>query len=257
MGVVVSVSGVAVGVAVGVVVVGGVDVWGVVGTGSGRVVLEWVMGMAVEGGAGVLGLALPSAPVVGAVGLRPVCAVLGPVVPSGGRGGSVRCVSWLMGVSGVHRCVEDAVESRASFHSLPLVPCFGVAHAFHISLHTCGSSVPAGCPAAFWMTLVPLPAPCPGIVCGPLLHPECLQWVLGSLPSSPTLRVGSSAPASGRCFLFPPALRGMGSWWPCPRAGACAWLRGLLEPLHPEACGSLSEGGHGGRLLGSGGLGDV
>ena len=101
--VVVSLSGVAVGLVVPVVVVvGGVDVWGVVGTGSGRVVLEWVMGMAVEGGAGVLGLALPSAPMVGAVGLRPVCAVLGPVVPSGGRGGSVRCVSWLMGVSGVH-----------------------------------------------------------------------------------------------------------------------------------------------------------
>ena len=133
----------------GVVVVGGVDVWGVVGTGSGRVVLEWVVGMAVEGGAGVLGLALPSAPVVGAVGRRPVCAVLGPVVSSGGRGASVRCVSWLMGVSGVHRCVEDAVESRALFHSLPLVPCFGVAHGFHISLHTCGSSVPAGVSSSF------------------------------------------------------------------------------------------------------------
>lgn len=215
-------------------------------------------GAGVEGGSGVLGLALPWAPAVGAVGRRPVCAVLGPVVPSGGCEGSVRTVSSLEGVSGLHRCVEDAVGSRGVM-SLPPPRCPALRSPTPSTL----ASAPVtlvyllGCPAAFWVTLVPLPAPCPGIVCGPLLHPECLRWVLGSLPSSPTLRVGSSALVSGKCFLFPLALRGMGSWWPCPQAGACAWLRGLLDPWHPEACGSLCEGGRGGRLLGSSGLGDV
>ena len=113
-------------------------------------VLEWAVGVAVEGGARVLGLALLWTPAVGAVGRRPVCAVLGPVVPSGGCEGSVRTVSSLEGVSGLHRCVEDAVGSRGVI-SLPppRCPCSEVAHAFHTGLRTCDSGVPAGVSSSF------------------------------------------------------------------------------------------------------------